>query len=191
MATAIYKVKKKRKRKVKLALCPTCGSFNITGHFGEEYDKITGRSSFRIQLHCSSCKWDNKIDIPSTQAVKGVVNAQFEQELAKLYKEVRSPHDLELTFIGFRFNKKKEKWAKNSREIFVYATDSNGLRYRFSGESGLKVLYYTVKDKKFKANIAIQKHWTKARRNFLNIKEGTITNFRQSPKVIGNVELIV
>ncbi len=81
----------------------------------------------------------------------------------------------------------------DSADIYAFCQDDNAIWYRFAGESAKKILYFAVKDRKFKAVMAYQKHWKKSLHDigYANIMpQGTTLHFRQSPKIIGGIELI-
>ncbi len=104
---------------------------------------------------------------------------------------MKSPNEIELTFNYFKIQKGASKYAGDQAQIYAYCTDTNGTRFRFGNESARKIMYFAVKDKKFKTVIAYQKHWKKLKCDAYHANTAEmISNFRQSPKVISGIELV-
>lgn len=181
----------KRKRKVELALCPQCGSPNVLAASDIKH-KLSDRNAIvTITFRCTSCKF---VKETKTRNLSTIYEAEYKNAISQYYGTVKSPNEAELYFRYFKMEKNQYLKESDSADIYAFCQDDAGVWYRFAGESAKKILYFAVKDRKFKAIVAYQKHWKKSQHEIgygaITLPQGTTLHFRQSPKIIGGVELI-
>jgi len=181
----------KRKRKVELAMCPTCGSPNMFGFSDLKQNMWDKNSVVTITLVCTNCHWEEKTQ---TRNNIPMYEAAFKDAVSKYYATIKSPNEATLTFKFFKFEKNKYQLQHIATgggcDIHAFCEDAGGIMYRFGNESAKKILYFAVKERQFKCVMAYQKHWKKTQSSHGSVPQGTTLHFRQSPKVLGGIELI-
>lgn len=182
--------KPKRLNKTQLALCPSCLSPHV--FVGSDIrEKYADKNAIvNIKFTCLTCKYtENK----QSRTISVVHDADFKSLIEPKFQIVKTPALTELKFVSFTFQKNKFQAGNKAVDIYGFCQDDNGNLWRFGNTSALKLLYFAVKDRKFKAYISFAKHYSYATKNNWASNAKTtlgIGTFRQSPQIVGGIELI-
>jgi len=188
------KTKKKRQRNVDLFVCPNCHSPFVRGR--TECNSISGL--YTIHIDCLNCNWLQK-----QQANNHFdVNDRYQEMIKDKFVKFKSPIFTEMKFRSIKVDRKSlSKSALGGTNVltkygmppfFAFCEDvfDSKLIYRFSGESARRIIYETVQHKPFRTHICIQKFWKMGQEGKIwTGPPGVIMNFRQSPKIVGEIEL--
>ena len=155
---------------------------------------------YKLTFYCLSCKDEATYTTRDSTDLRQMFDTHIETNSVKM----KSPFEVELKFKSIQVDKKTMRRASNKESIalhgmpafFAYCEDRSGLVYRFGGKSARDIIYGALKDKWFKTRICVQ-NFTKtnnSRTEYWHRRVGsnnnTVVAWRQTPRIIGEIELV-